>query len=76
MNQSNAIFAALTIAFLVFITIRGELRTYMGFLLGATAGPANTPVVKTAGIPNPTGSVAVQKATGYAEAAAKFAVLF
>jgi len=33
MGQSNVIAGALMIAFLVFITARGELRTYLGFLL-------------------------------------------
>jgi len=33
MQQSNVIFAFLFIGFIVFITARGELRTYMGFLI-------------------------------------------
>jgi hypothetical protein len=33
MQQSNVVFAFLFIAFLVFITARGELRTYMGFII-------------------------------------------
>jgi hypothetical protein len=33
LQQSNAIFAGLFVAFLFFITARGELRKYMGFLL-------------------------------------------
>ncbi len=33
-NQSNVIAAYLFAAFLVFITMRGELRQYMGFILG------------------------------------------
>lgn len=33
MPQSNAIFAALAIAFIVFITMRGELSKYLGFLI-------------------------------------------
>lgn len=28
------IFAGVLVAFVIFITMRGELRTYMGFLLG------------------------------------------
>lgn len=34
MAQSNAIFAFMFAAFVVFVTMRGELPTYMGFLLG------------------------------------------
>lgn len=37
MPQSSAIFAFVAIAFLVFITQRGELRSYMGFFFGTTA---------------------------------------
>lgn len=33
-NQSNVIAAFLLVAFLVFITMRGELPTYIGLLLG------------------------------------------
>lgn len=43
MPQSSAIFAAIGLAFLLFITQRGELRLYMGFLLGTTAAPASAP---------------------------------
>lgn len=31
MNQSNIIFAYLFLAFVVFVTVRGELGTYLGF---------------------------------------------
>lgn len=44
MNQSSAIAAALLISFIVFITIRGELRQYLDVLgidLG-TASPSTT----------------------------------
>lgn len=34
MGQSNAIFAYLFIAFLIFITMRGKLPKYLGFLIG------------------------------------------
>lgn len=34
MPQSSVIFGYLFVAFLIFITMRGELRRYMGFLLG------------------------------------------
>jgi hypothetical protein len=38
-SQSAAIFAALLVAFVVFITMRGELTTYIGFFLGGGAAP-------------------------------------
>jgi hypothetical protein len=46
-SQSNSIFAFLALAFIVFITMRGELPVYTGFLLGPTNGgtgatPADT----------------------------------
>jgi hypothetical protein len=34
MPQTSAIVAFLLVAFLVYITMRGQLRTYMGFLFG------------------------------------------
>lgn len=34
MPQSNIIFAYLLIAFVVFVTMRGELTSYWGLLLG------------------------------------------
>jgi hypothetical protein len=40
-SQSNVIFAYLLIAFIVFITVRGELPTYLGFLLGGTSSPVS-----------------------------------
>lgn len=43
MNQSTTIFGFLAIAFLIFITQRGELPTYWGLLVkspqGSSAGP-------------------------------------
>jgi len=39
MNQSNIIAAYLFIAFVVFITMRGSLRTYLGFFIGGGAAP-------------------------------------
>jgi hypothetical protein len=33
-QQSNVIFATLFVAFLVFVTMRGKLPKYLGFLLG------------------------------------------
>lgn len=44
MNQSTIIFGYLAVAFLIFITQRGELPTYWGFLVsspqGSSAGPS------------------------------------
>lgn len=34
MNQSNIIFAYLLAAFIIFITMRGELPKYLGFIIG------------------------------------------
>lgn len=39
MNQSNIIAAYLLIAFVIFITMRGELRTYLGFFFGGGTAP-------------------------------------
>lgn len=40
-SQSNVIVAYLLIAFIVFITVRGELPTYLGFLLGGSASTSS-----------------------------------
>lgn len=40
MPQSNVIFFYVFAAFFVFITLRGELPKYMGFLLASPQGPA------------------------------------
>lgn len=42
MPQSNVIFGFLAVAFVVFITMRGELRLYMGFLLADPVQPNPT----------------------------------
>lgn len=42
MSQSSAIFGALFVAYFVFITVRGELPTYAGFLLSAPQGSGTT----------------------------------
>lgn len=42
MQQSNTIFAFLFFAFLFFITARGELRKYMGFLFASPVASANS----------------------------------
>jgi len=46
--QSNVIFFYLFAAFFVFITMRGELRKYMGFLLSTPQASA-TPTTQVAG---------------------------
>jgi len=42
LNQSSVIFGFLAAAFLIFITMRGELSVYMGFLLASPAGGSIT----------------------------------
>ncbi len=49
MAQSSAIFAFLAIAFVVFITQRGELRVYMGFLLGNVSKTPSNVTIQTKG---------------------------
>jgi len=41
MQQSNVIFGALFIAYLVFITVRGELGTYLDILRGNTTSQSS-----------------------------------
>lgn len=41
-QQSSVIVASLVLAFIVFITMRGELRTYLGFFFGGGT-PAQAP---------------------------------
>lgn len=53
MQQSTVIFAALFIAFLVYITAKGELSKYIGFLTGkSSAASSNTPPSNST-VPNP-----------------------
>ncbi len=40
MRQSNFIFGALAVAFVVFITIRGSLPVYMSVIFGTASAPA------------------------------------
>ena len=48
MNQSNIIFAYLFLAFVVFITVRGELATYLGFFgVGGQGKGGNLPAATT-----------------------------
>lgn len=62
MPQSSAIFAFLAIAFLVFITQRGELRVYWGLLVGNTGTPsaANAPAQTQASANGVTLNTAIQ----------------
>jgi hypothetical protein len=56
-SQDNIIFGMLLLLFIVFITLKGELRTYMGFFTPSGAlGPAAVPVTTgaTASIPGAT----------------------
>lgn len=53
MNQSNIIFGFLLAAFVIFITQRGELPIYLGFLL---ATPKNNNVTRGADLPDITTS--------------------
>ena len=47
MPQSSVIFFFIAAAFLVFITQRGELRTYLGFLYGTAPAPASSSTTST-----------------------------
>lgn len=49
MNQSTIIFGYLAVAFLVFITQRGELPIYWGFLVSSPKQPAAGPSVTKEG---------------------------
>jgi hypothetical protein len=57
MPQSNVIFFYLFAAFFVFITMRGELPKYMGFLLASPQGGSSVtrgpdlPNLSTSGLP-------------------------
>lgn len=62
MNQSTIIFGYLAVAFLIFITQRGELPTYWGFLVSSPATPSNGPGAAGSGALT-TGSVATSAAT-------------
>lgn len=62
MNQSTIIFGYLAVAFLIFITQRGELLTYWGFLVSSPATPSSGPGAVGSGALT-TGSVATSAAT-------------
>lgn len=60
MSQSNRIFAFLAIAFVVFVTMRGELGTYLGFFVSS----ANTTNTASATAPNAQAMSYLGTATG------------
>lgn len=49
MNQSTVIFGFLAAAFFVFITQRGELPIYWGFLVSSPVQPASGPAATPSG---------------------------
>lgn len=49
MNQSTIIFGYLAVAFLIFITQRGELPIYWGFLVSSPKQPASGPTTTQTG---------------------------
>jgi hypothetical protein len=49
MNQSNVIFGFIAVAFLLFITQRGELPIYWGFLVASPKAPAAGPTATASG---------------------------
>lgn len=53
MQQSNFIFGALAVAFVVFITTRGSLPTYMSVLFGTASAPASSGGSASSGSNNP-----------------------
>jgi hypothetical protein len=50
MSQSNVIFAAIFIAYLIFITARGEIPIYLGLLLKSPAQPPATAATAASGV--------------------------
>lgn len=66
-QQSSVIVASLVLAFIVFITMRGELRTYLGFFFGGgtpAQAPATPPAANT-----PTGQSSADTTSQVAQAA-------
>jgi len=80
MDQSNAIFGALVIAYIVFITARGELQTYIQILRGggkialqqSSSNPSGTPLGGSIGGGSGGGSAGVSDTT-YAADNAQYA---
>ena len=52
MNQSTKILGFIATGFVIFITARGELPTYLGFLFGTGQGASSAPTTAAAG-PSP-----------------------
>lgn len=48
-NQSTIIFGYLAVAFFIFITQRGELPVYWGFLVSTPTAPASGPAATASG---------------------------
>lgn len=65
MQQSNTIFAYLLIAFVVFITMRGELPKYLGFLLAGHSAEEAT----AGALPSAVASISPQQAAGIVQTA-------
>lgn len=57
MSQSNIIAGFMTLAFVVYITIKGELPVYLGFLLAEPVGGSSNTTASAAN----TGAVVAQK---------------
>lgn len=77
MNQSTVIFGFLATAFVVFITVRGELPIYWGFLAKSPQGPATGITGTTGQTVTPTQSTAnaagqAAKAIDFTQAATVF----
>lgn len=63
MSQSNFVFGALFVAFIVYITAKGELPTYLQLMTGTGAGDAGAANTKSA-TPPPAGGLG-GAGTGY-----------
>lgn len=53
MNQGNVVFGALFLGFMIYITMKGELSTYMGFFIpssSSTNPPASAQAQRTQAI--------------------------
>ena len=63
MPQSNVIFGFLFAAFVIFITQRGELPIYLGFLFNPAPPPSNDATDTGSGATDPTGAFGQTPAT-------------
>ena len=74
MNQSTIIFGYLAVAFLIFITQRGELPAYWGFLVSSPIQPASGPTATGSGtVSNGNMAANVSDLTTLADTLAMFA---